>query len=78
MLYTVTPELLEQLADDNSDFYVRFYADEARQLNFMILRIIEWGKADHAGKYARQAASAGAKALEIIERRGSDDVEFFC
>ncbi len=44
----------------------------------MILRIIEWGKADHAGKFARQAASAGAKALEIIERRGSDDVEFFC
>src|SRR5262245_18604512 len=61
MLYTVTPELLDQLADDNLDFYVRFYADEAPKLNFMILRIIGW-RADHAGKYSRQEASAGSGA----------------
>ena len=78
MLYIVTKENLKEMFDFDSDFHVRRHADDAQRWNNTILRMIECGREDFAGGLARHAARAGALTLEIIERRGSDDLEFFC
>ena len=69
---------LEEIFDFDSDFHVETAADEAQRKAVLAVSFIERGHAKFAGFLATQAAHEGAKALAIIERRGSDDLEYFC
>jgi hypothetical protein len=70
---------MAEMMDLDSDFHVERHAEEAQRSAAMAIRVIEKSLSPQiAEMLARKAATAGAKALEIIERRGSDDVEFFC
>jgi hypothetical protein len=70
---------MAEMMDLDSDFHVESHAEEAQRSAAMAIRVIEKSlSAEIAGMIARRAATAGANALEIIERRGSDDVEMFC
>jgi hypothetical protein len=73
------PVTMAEMMDLDSDFHVERHAEEAQRSAAMAIRVIEKSlSAEIAGMLARKAATAGAKALEIIERRGTDDVEMFC
>lgn len=70
---------LTEIMDPNSDFHVERYAEEAQRHAASAIKIIEIsGSPILAGGAARFAAREGVKALEIIERRGTDDLELFC
>jgi hypothetical protein len=70
---------LAEIIDPNSDLHIERYAEEAQQSTAMVIRAIDRAASPFlVGAMARRAARAGVKALEIIERRGSDDLEAFC
>ena len=69
---------LDDLMDGNSDFYITRHAAEAQKLARLVATAVANGRDVLAGGIARKAAHEGMEALAIIERRGSDDLEFFC
>lgn len=68
----------EELMDTDSDFNVERHAEEAQRLGNLAARMADAGREVLAGGMAWKAATAGRRAMEIIERRASDDIEFFC
>jgi len=68
---------LAEAMDPNSDFFIQREADDAQRLGGLVATAIQNGRDRLAELMARKAAHAGLAALAKIERRGTDDVEFF-
>jgi hypothetical protein len=63
--------------DPNSDYHIQCAANEAQRLGGLVVNAILNGRTELAWMVARRAAHAGLTALAKIERRGTDDLEFF-
>lgn len=78
MITAPTTITLNELFDFDSDFHVERAAIEAQNWAKMAAVAVKNGKEVLAGCAAKRAATAGREAMAILERRGSDDLEFFC